>query len=212
MKQHTIKKYAFWILLGTALSLIIALVCAIQANAGQVTLAWDPNNPTPDGYHLYQRIEGGTYDFTKPAWPTDGQNHQETTCTISDLTEGQTYYFVVRAYVGAEESSNSNEVAYSVPANGQTPDNDTATDSPTNLTTDQIATQLNRIEANQAAIIEILAGGEQQDPAPATPYCGNPESKILHKSAHWCGTGAVPFKTTEDAITAGYRTCGICKP
>lgn len=206
------KKKLFYGLLLLTVSLALLIIGTAFSHAGQVTLAWDPNSPTPDGYRIFQRDEGGQYDYSKPVWPTDGQKHTETTCNINNLTEGQTYYFVIRAYVGMDESGDSNEVAYTVPASGQSPDGDTITDPPTNLGTDQIATQLNRIEANQAVILEILAGGQPQDPIPATPYCGNPDSKILHKSSHWCGTEAVQFKTKEEAIAAGYRPCGICKP
>jgi hypothetical protein len=204
------KKKAFYLLLFLAMLLASAIIGVALTQAGQVTLSWDPNSPTPAGYRVYQRLEGGTYNYSAPAWPLDNQNHTETTCTITGLEEGQTYYFVVRAYVGADESGDSNEVAYLVPESGQPPDNDTA--EPTNLTTDQIATQLHRIETNQATILEILAGGQPQDPAPTTPYCGNPDSKILHRSTHWCGTNAVPFNTTEEATAAGYRPCGVCKP
>lgn len=83
--------------------------------AAQLTLAWNPNSPTPDGYLLFYRIEGESYNYTSPAWPTDGSDHTETTCTISGLTEGETYYFVVRAYTGNDVSSDSNEISYTIP-------------------------------------------------------------------------------------------------
>jgi hypothetical protein len=87
-----------------------------MALAAQVTLQWDANVPTPDGYCVYQRTSGGAYDYNNPVWPTDGQNHTETSCTITGLTEGQTYSFVVRAHVGGVFSGNSNEATYQVPA------------------------------------------------------------------------------------------------
>lgn len=94
--------------------LLLLLLPAITL-AAQVTLQWDPNNPTPDGYCVYQRTSGGTYNYNNPAWPTDGKNHAETSATISGLTEGQTYYFVVRAHDGGVFSGNSNEATYQVP-------------------------------------------------------------------------------------------------
>lgn len=208
MKPNTTKKCAFWILFSITLSLIIVLACATLVNAGQVTLSWDANNPTPDGYRVYQRVEGGTYDYSSPAWPTDGQNHTETTCTITGLTEGTIYYFVVRAFTGADESGDSNETAHTVPSADQAND----ITRPSDLNVDELATLFNRLLSNQNTILEILAGGQPQNPAPTTPFCGNPDSKILHKSNHWCGAGAVLFKTKEEAISAGYRPCGICKP
>lgn len=82
------------------------------AQAATVTLAWDANMPAPDGYRVYQRIDGQSYDYTLPVWPPDGSQQAETTCTIDGLTEGVTYYFVVRAYLGPDESGDSNEVQF----------------------------------------------------------------------------------------------------
>jgi hypothetical protein len=84
--------------------------------AAQVTLSWDPNFPSPDGYMVYHRIEGGQYNYNAPAWPADGNDHAETTCTIENLTEGTTYYFVVRAYVDGASSGDSNEVMLQIPS------------------------------------------------------------------------------------------------
>jgi len=78
------------------------------AGAAQVTLAWDSNNPTPDGYRVYSRVEGRTYNYSSPAW-----TGATTTATIANLADNTTYYCVVRAYVGSEESGNSNEVKIS---------------------------------------------------------------------------------------------------
>ena len=75
--------------------------------AAQVTLAWDANNPAPEGYRLYQRVGSSAYNYEQPAWSGSG-----TTCTISDLSEGSQYHFVVRAYVAYSESGDSNEVSY----------------------------------------------------------------------------------------------------
>lgn len=91
------------------------ILLPVLSHAADVTLAWDPNNTVPDGYCVYQRLDGQAFDYTTPAWPTDGNDHTETTCTISGLTEGQTYYFVVRAHTSAGQSGDSNEISYQVP-------------------------------------------------------------------------------------------------
>ena len=84
------------------------LVCLpVVAFAAEVTVAWDPNTPTPDGYRLYQRLEGQTYDYTDSVW-----EGTDVTTTIYDLADGQRYYFVVRAYTGAYESADSNEITF----------------------------------------------------------------------------------------------------
>jgi len=75
--------------------------------AAQVTLAWDANKPAPDGYRLYQRTDDDAYNYASPVWNGTG-----TTAAIDNLADDTDYYFVVRAYVGAEESGDSNEVSY----------------------------------------------------------------------------------------------------
>jgi len=81
--------------------------------AAQVTLAWDPSDSDVEGYNLYMRVEGNTYDYTSPAWSGDS-----TTCTIDQLDDG-TYYFVARAYAASDESIDSNEVEYKVIINSE---------------------------------------------------------------------------------------------
>ncbi|MEJ2155870.1 MAG: PKD domain-containing protein [Desulfobacteraceae bacterium] len=68
---------------------------------------------------MYQRTPGSNYNYNNPVWPTDGQAHTQTGCTITGLTEGATYNFVVRAHVGSTFSGDSNEVTYQVPISQQ---------------------------------------------------------------------------------------------
>lgn len=89
--------------------------------AAQTTLTWDANATAVQGYRIYQRTAGQSYDYNRPVWPTDGANHTETTCTISNLTDGVTYYFVARAYLGDEQSGDSNEVSYHAGQTAPTP-------------------------------------------------------------------------------------------
>ena len=47
------------------------------------------------------------------------------------------------------------------------------------------------------------------------PYSGNRESKVFHKQTcryYGCGACSARFQTREEAIRAGYRPCGTCKP
>jgi hypothetical protein len=95
---------------------IIVMSFPMRAPASEVTLAWNVNNQTPDGFLVFQRVEGQTYDYTNPAWPTDGRDHTQSACTIADLADGVKYYFVVRAYTGRDQSGDSNEVTHMAPA------------------------------------------------------------------------------------------------
>ena len=73
----------------------------------EVTLAWDANDPAPDGYRIYQRTEGQSYDYSQPSWTGSG-----ITGTVYNLDWDTTYSFVVRAYAGEHESADSAEVSY----------------------------------------------------------------------------------------------------
>ena len=87
--------------------LFFTALCSLAAN---VTLAWDANDPEPEGYRVFARESGAGYNYDNPIWESDEAS--ETTCTLIGLTEGTTYYFVVRAYDGDLESADSEEVSY----------------------------------------------------------------------------------------------------
>jgi hypothetical protein len=90
---------------------VLIIAMASTAIAGEVTLAWDANNPAPDGYRLFVRETDQEYDYLAPAWEGTA-----TQATISNLSEGVERAFVVRAYIGDNESGDSNEVVYTIEA------------------------------------------------------------------------------------------------
>ena len=87
--------------------LFLALVLVLADSAAAVTLEWDPNDPSPEGYRLFRRLEGQVYDYSQPLATLGGTRYQDTTTQA-----GQVYHYVVRAYDGVNESSDSNEVTY----------------------------------------------------------------------------------------------------
>jgi uncharacterized protein affecting Mg2+/Co2+ transport/uncharacterized protein (DUF2141 family) len=93
------------------LTLLIALALPSMAGAAKATLAWDANNPAPDGYHIFMRTQNQNYNYNTPAW-----SGTATTCTIDQLADN-TYYFVARAFKGTDQSGDSNEVEYKVVVN-----------------------------------------------------------------------------------------------
>jgi hypothetical protein len=97
----------------TPIHILILLLLIIIPSIGQadcqVTLQWDANNPTPEGYQVYGREEGQNYDYDTPWWQGD---QTFTQCVIDGLDESKTYFFVVRAYADDDVSGDSNEVRY----------------------------------------------------------------------------------------------------
>lgn len=105
------------LLLKFNVSLFFILMVIGVANAGQVSLAWDANELTPDRYEVYMvKVTTGrnpltvAFDYTRPAWTGTA-----TTCTLSGLEDGQLYAFVCRAFVGDKASGDSNRVVYETP-------------------------------------------------------------------------------------------------
>jgi hypothetical protein len=93
------------------LPLVVSLVsfATIPAYAAQVTLSWDANSdPTLASYRVHYGTQSRNYSQS-----LDVGN--QTTCTVSDLQDGITYYFAATAYSSGEESDYSNEVSYFTP-------------------------------------------------------------------------------------------------
>jgi len=94
--------------LGLALFFFsIFIFFSLNAHAAQVTLAWDAASRA-DGYRLFYRQDGQSYNYSSPAWEGAG-----TTCTV-DLDSDATYYLVVRSYNAYGESANSNEASITI--------------------------------------------------------------------------------------------------
>ncbi len=89
------------------LVLLILVMTASAVTAASVTVRWDPNVPSPQGYRVFARKFDQAYDYSRPDWEGAAAS-----CTLDNL-EGQTeYYFVIRAYDGGLESVDSAEAHY----------------------------------------------------------------------------------------------------
>ena len=91
--------------------LMSAFLYAGNVDSAEVTLAWDGNSQpgvTVTGYRVYYGTDGDSY-------PSKGCDVAKTTCKVSDLVDGETYYFVATAYNSYGESGYSDPVSYTVP-------------------------------------------------------------------------------------------------
>ena len=88
-----------------AVFLLLILILPHTAYSAQISLEWDANTePNLAGYKIHYGVSSGDYDTT-----VDIGNY--TSCTISELQEGQTYYFAASAYdLNGNQSGYSNEV------------------------------------------------------------------------------------------------------
>lgn len=92
-------------------SLNIAMAASPTTPTASVTLAWNPSpDQTVTGYRLYYGVEPEQYTNSIVVV---GNN---TSCTVTGLVFGVTYYFATTAYdSNGMESEFSNEVSYTVP-------------------------------------------------------------------------------------------------
>jgi hypothetical protein len=91
-------------------ALLFALLISVWARAAQVTLAWDANTESDlAGYHIHYGTASGSYTVTVAV------DKSTPTCTILNLSAGQTYYFAASAYNTSGASSGySNEVSHTI--------------------------------------------------------------------------------------------------
>lgn len=113
--MYTKKLFAELARIRSILVFTLILSTTTAAHAASVTLRWNPNHPAPEGYRVFSRKNSQAYDYSRPDW--DGT---ALTCTIDNLDNYTTYYFVVKAYKGRLESADSEEVHYT-PSAGSNP-------------------------------------------------------------------------------------------
>jgi chitinase len=108
MKINTLRYASHCLSNSIFIFIVIQAVFSIPAAfAGQVTIGWKANTePDLAGYKIYYGNFSKTYTLNKEI-----NGKAATSCTISDLIEGQTYYFAATAYnTSGLESNYSEEV------------------------------------------------------------------------------------------------------
>jgi hypothetical protein len=93
----------------------IFLIAIYSINLHASDLKWDASTEDLSGYKIYYGLSQGSYPFSE-----DVGNVTQYSLNNFSLSEGTTYYFVVRAYNATGESSDSNVITYAVPSAGDT--------------------------------------------------------------------------------------------
>lgn len=103
-------------LIGGWVMFLFLCLFPFSAQAGEVTLAWDPPSTEYGGFILAYGTSSGSYSHTKDVGT-------QATYTVTSLDPGQTYYFAVKAYNSARdnESPYSNQVSATLPPIDITP-------------------------------------------------------------------------------------------
>jgi F5/8 type C domain-containing protein/fibronectin type III domain protein len=132
---------------------VFSLLLPLSGFAGEVSLTWDAApDPNLAGYRLYYGYAKGSYEGVLEVG-------QETTYTLTDLEEGQAYYFALVAYdVHGEESELSQEVAH----NGPPPDAEEDTDE--NALPDQA--EIDQAQSDAQPVSEAASEMDADEPDP----------------------------------------------
>jgi len=177
--------------------ILILLLSAQNVFSAGVTLAWDANNEEDlDGYRVFCRKEGQSYDYKNRAWDGD---RTETSCTIN-LNDNTTYYFVARAFdTSGNESGDSNEVCYqpNVPPAADDQSITTHEDIPIDI----ILTATDVDEGNlMYAVVGQPSHGTLSGTAPNLTYSPN---------VNYNGSDSFTFKANDGTVGSNIATVNI---
>ncbi len=91
---------------------IFIFFVSAPSQSAQVVLQWDPSSGPVAGYRIYYGTSSRVYDSSLDVGNT-------TTCTLSNLQDGSSYYFAATAVgTSGEESDYSIEAVYESPSSG----------------------------------------------------------------------------------------------
>jgi hypothetical protein len=114
--KHRSFRFLFFCLISFAILNLALFLSAGKVYSGQATLSWDAPTTNADGtpltdlagYKVYYGTASGIYSQNKDVGNV-------TTYTVTNLTDGLTYYFAVTAYdTSMNESGYSNEVSKTI--------------------------------------------------------------------------------------------------
>ena len=97
------------------ITFLLIAIYSIHVHAADPMLKWNASTGDVSGYTIYYGLSQGNYPFSE-----DVGNVTQYSLNNFSLSEGTTYYFVVRAYNASGESGDSNGAIYTVPSASDT--------------------------------------------------------------------------------------------
>lgn len=97
------------------IAIFLIIIFSIYAHASDSMLKWDASTEDVSGYIIYYGLSLENYPLSE-----DVGNVTQYPLANFTLSEGTTYFFVVRGYNAAGESGDSNVISYAVPIAGDT--------------------------------------------------------------------------------------------
>jgi len=148
--------------------------------AATITVAWDKNAETDViGYNFHYGTVSKNYQYT-----VDVKNN--TSCSISGLAEGTTYYFAVTAYNDKDlESSYSEELAYTIPDSPPPPPPPPVYTEPVQPVGSWLSGLNHAVEPGVKRVLVFTAHVEDNDGVPnlaGVTYGGQAMTKIIEQS------------------------------
>ncbi len=103
-------RFSYHVFISLVASTLILFLCISNVYSAQATLSWNPNSESDlAGYKVY-------YGNSSRSYSINVNVGNQTSYTVSNLVEGEIYYFAATAYdFSGNESGYSNEVSYDVP-------------------------------------------------------------------------------------------------
>jgi hypothetical protein len=107
-------RFPYHIFISFVALTLILLLCTSNVYSAQATLSWNKNRERDlAGYKVYYGNSSRTYS---QAYGNGDDAGDQTSYTVSNLVEGEIYFFAATAYdFSGNESGYSNEVSYDVP-------------------------------------------------------------------------------------------------
>ena len=107
LNKYRFKHSFYFLFILLILTIQFFLIPDVSA-ATQASFRWEANTePDLAGYRIFHREQGQSYNYADPIW-----EGTDTSCTIYDLDESKTYFFVARAFDNeGYESENSLEAS-----------------------------------------------------------------------------------------------------